>query len=92
MLTGNGRKHKLKHDKPFKCEVPGCKRTEGFTTTNDLDRHQRSLHRKGIDKKSYRCAVENCRNKEKTWPRLDNFKQHVERMHKDENVLDVIER
>ena len=82
----------LKHEKPFKCKEPGCKRTEGFTTTNDLERHQRSLHRKGIDKKSYRCAIENCRNREKTWPRLDNFKQHVERMHKDADVQDVIQR
>ncbi|KAL1794987.1 hypothetical protein ACET3X_006803 [Alternaria dauci] len=86
------KKHMLKHDKPFKCEVAGCKRTEGFTTTNDLDRHRRSLHQKGIDNKSYRCAVENCRNRGKTWPRLDNFKQHVERMHKDDDVGDVIKR
>jgi hypothetical protein len=82
----------LKHSKPFKCNVPGCKRIEGFTTSNDLERHQKSIHRKDIDKKSYQCAVENCRNKEKIWPRLDNFKQHVERMHKDEDVHDLVTR
>ncbi|CAN9280438.1 unnamed protein product [Alternaria alternata] len=50
------------------------------------------LNKPKVNKKYYRCAVENCRNNKKTWPRLDNFKQHIERMHKGENVLDVIER
>jgi hypothetical protein len=83
----------LKHKKPFKCDMPNCKRaTEGFTTTNDLDRHKKSVHRIGLKTKSYQCAAEHCRNKEKIWPRLDNFKQHVERMHQDVDPLDLIER
>ncbi|KAF1940248.1 hypothetical protein EJ02DRAFT_350471 [Clathrospora elynae] len=87
------KKHKLKHDKPFKCEEPGCKRAGlGFTTTNDLDRHKKCVHRIDLTKKSYQCAAENCRNKEKIWPRLDNFKQHVERMHKDKDSIDLIKR
>ncbi len=92
MLIYGDRKHMLKHSKPYKCDIPGCKRIEGFTTQNDLERHQKSLHRKDIDKKSYQCAVENCRNKEKIWPRLDNFKQHIERMHKCEDVHNLIQR
>lgn len=88
------RKHKLRHERPFRCEVPNCKRAKsgGFTTINDLDRHKKSVHRIGLTTKSYQCASENCRNKEKIWPRLDNFKQHVERMHKDEDELDLIKR
>jgi hypothetical protein len=83
----------LKHEKPFKCEVPHCKRAGlGFTTTNDLARHQKSVHAIGLTKKSYQCAAEDCRNKDKVWPRLDNFKQHVERMHKDKDPLDLIRR
>ena len=75
------------------CKEPGCKRRgQGFTTVNDLDRHRKSVHRIGLLKKSYQCASENCRNREKIWPRLDNFKQHIERMHKDEDELDLIKR
>jgi hypothetical protein len=87
------RKHKLKHEKPFKCDRPKCKRRDqGFTTVNDLDRHKKSVHRVGLLQKSYQCASESCRNKEKIWPRLDNFKQHIERMHKGEHMNDLVKR
>ncbi|CAO2656646.1 Nn.00g054490.m01.CDS01 [Neocucurbitaria sp. VM-36] len=87
------KKHILKHKKPFKCDVPNCKRAgQGFTTINDLDRHKKSVHRIGLRTKSYQCAAANCRNKEKIWPRLDNFKQHIDRMHGDEDDLDLIKR
>lgn len=85
------RKHTLKHQKPFTCDIPNCKRGgQGFTTVNDLDRHKKSVHQIGLRNKSYQCASETCRNKEKIWPRLDNFKQHIERMHRDENEIDLI--
>lgn len=74
------------------CREPGCKRNEGFTTVNDLDRHKKSVHRIGLSKKSYQCASETCRNREKIWPRLDNFKQHIERMHKGEDEMNLIKR
>jgi hypothetical protein len=84
----------LKHKKVFVCDIEGCKRSgKGFSTTNDLDRHKKSVH--GIDfakTKSYRCAADDCQNKTKVWPRLDNFKQHIERMHKDHEVIDLIKR
>ena len=91
LLTGN-RKHMLKHTKPFKCDVPGCKRTEGFATVNDLERHKKSLHRIDIGKLSYQCAIEDCSCREKIWPRVYDFKQHVESMHKEEDVVDVLQR
>ena len=34
----------MRHRKPFKCQIPGCLRTDGFSTTNDLGRHIRSKH------------------------------------------------
>jgi hypothetical protein len=87
------RKHKLTHDKPFMCDEANCKRgNPGFGTTNDLNRHKKSVHRIGLFDKSYKCASETCRTKEKIWPRLDNFKQHIDRMHKDEDVYDLIKR
>jgi len=85
----------LKHDKPHTCDVMGCRRAatgKGFTTINDLQRHKKSVHRIGVDKDSYQCASENCRNKGKIWPRLDNFKQHINRMHKGEDEADLISR
>jgi hypothetical protein len=83
----------LLHDKPFLCDVANCSRNEkGFTTVNDLERHKKSVHRIRLDEKSYQCASETCRSKEKIWPRLDNFKQHIERTHKGEDVFDLIKR
>ncbi|KAF1837483.1 hypothetical protein BDW02DRAFT_491271 [Decorospora gaudefroyi] len=91
--NSNYRKHMLKHEKPFKCEIAGCKRADkGFTTINDLDRHKKSVHLIGLQTRSYQCAAQYCKNRAKVWPRLDNFKQHVERMHKEEDPLDLINR
>ncbi|EHL01787.1 hypothetical protein M7I_2138 [Glarea lozoyensis 74030] len=36
------KKHELRHTKPYKCQVAGCTRLEGFSTTNDLDRHMKN--------------------------------------------------
>lgn len=83
----------LKHSKPFKCDIRNCKRnSQGFTTSNDLDRHKKSVHRIRLGDKSYQCASEACRNKRKVWPRLDNFKQHIDRMHSEEDKVDLINR
>lgn len=84
----------LKHEKIFVCTEPKCKRNgKGFSTINDLERHKKSVHKIGIRKsKSYQCASASCSNKDKIWPRLDNFKQHLDRMHKDEDMLDLIKR
>ncbi|KAF2707725.1 hypothetical protein K504DRAFT_42150 [Pleomassaria siparia CBS 279.74] len=85
------KKHMLKHDKPFKCEVTDCRRGgKGFTTENDLMRHKKSVHRIGMQNNSWQCASNTCRNRGKIWPRLDNFKQHIHRMHRDEDAHDLI--
>ncbi|KAF2088130.1 hypothetical protein K490DRAFT_64804 [Saccharata proteae CBS 121410] len=86
-------KHTLKHDKPFTCEFITCTRKVGFTTTNDLQRHMKSVHKVGAGStRSYRCAGKDCKHKDKIWPRLDNFKQHVNRMHPDDDVDDMLRR
>jgi len=84
----------LKHEKTFICHERDCKRAgKGFSTINDLDRHKKSVHKIGIgNSRSYRCASAGCNNRTKIWPRLDNFKQHLERMHKNENALDLIKQ
>ncbi|ESZ90573.1 hypothetical protein SBOR_9041 [Sclerotinia borealis F-4128] len=80
------KKHDLRHKKPFVCNYPGCIRTEGFSTTNDLDRHTKSKHplattSKAEPMKKYRCVVPGCKSKDKAWPRLDNFRSHLKRVH-----------
>jgi hypothetical protein len=84
----------LKHDKPHKCDVLNCTRTEGFITTNDLNRHKKSVHKLGVDSitRSFKCASTNCKSPGKVWPRLDNFKQHIIRMHKSEDINDLVAR
>ncbi|KAF1932236.1 uncharacterized protein M421DRAFT_287280 [Didymella exigua CBS 183.55] len=85
-------KHMLKHKKNFVCGETGCKRSgKGFSTINDLDRHRKSVHKINTTKSiSYQCAASACANKDKIWPRLDNFKQHVERMHKEDDMCELI--
>jgi hypothetical protein len=64
------------------CDVEGCPRVEGFSTSNDLDRHKRSVHpEKPTNGNRYRCTLAACRNKEKIWPRADNFRAHIKRVH-----------
>ncbi|KAG8168564.1 hypothetical protein KVR01_001313 [Diaporthe batatas] len=89
------KKHKQKHEKPHRCDVPGCTRTEGFSTPNDVDRHKRSCHpEQQANGKCYRCIVPGCRKKEKKWPRADNFRQHLKRVHnvipRDDDLEDYV--
>ncbi|KAK2799011.1 hypothetical protein FQN50_008638 [Emmonsiellopsis sp. PD_5] len=89
------KKHMLRHEKKFLCREPGCNRTQGFGTINDLERHQKCVH--GIEpkhgsNKQYKCFAEGCPKAEKDWPRLDNFKQHLIRMHPDVNQDELLKR
>jgi hypothetical protein len=40
----------------------------------------------------YKCFAPNCKHCDKEWPRLDNFKQHLQRMHKFESTEELIQR
>lgn len=89
------RKHMLRHEKPFKCDVPGCSKVDGFSTNNDLDRHKKSVHKimpKNSTDRSFRCAASNCPKKEKIWPRLDNFRQHCIRIHQEEDCDELVRK
>ncbi|KAK8090113.1 hypothetical protein PG997_005074 [Apiospora hydei] len=83
------KKHRQRHTKPFTCNVPGCGRTEGFSTPNDLDRHKRSVHPEESPVGSrFQCPHGPCKNKDKIWPRADNFRAHLKRVHRIEKVKD----
>ena len=93
-LKSELKKHMLRHIRPFRCKIPDCNgASEGFTTSNDLDRHNRSVHNIfPKNAKVYTCAAKNCAEGEKMWPRYDNFKQHCERMHKGDNLEALVSR
>ncbi|KAI2625876.1 hypothetical protein GGR54DRAFT_593377 [Hypoxylon sp. NC1633] len=83
------KKHKQRHDKPFRCDVKDCTRREGFSTSNDLDRHKRSLHPdEKVGGNRYQCPVGMCKNKDKIWPRADNFRAHLKRVHQKDITTD----
>ncbi|KAM7209200.1 hypothetical protein V8F20_000538, partial [Naviculisporaceae sp. PSN 640] len=74
------RKHEQRHSKPHRCDIENCPRNgDGFSTLNDLARHKQTVHKIGGLK--YRCHIGQCANKKKDWPRADNFKQHLQRVH-----------
>ncbi|KAI9756247.1 MAG: hypothetical protein M1835_000767, partial [Candelina submexicana] len=87
------RKHMLRHERPFVCVETGCERKEGFSTSNDLDRHKKSVHKitpKRGPSKNYFCFSAGCKSKDKPWPRLDNFRQHLRRMHQSEDMDELL--
>ncbi len=75
-------KHEARHTKPYRCTEAGCTRKDGFRTVNDLDRHTRSRHpRVNVSGHRSKCHRDKCLNKSKLWPRADNFRQHLKRIH-----------
>src|SRR4051794_2943406 len=79
------RKHDVRDRKPYKGKFPDCPRKEGFSTTNNLERHTKSKHPSAIAEnestKKFRCLLPGCKAKDKAWPRLDNFRSHIKRVH-----------
>ncbi|EAU38687.1 predicted protein [Aspergillus terreus NIH2624] len=89
------RKHEARHRKLFKCNEPNCTRKEGFGTINDLARHKKCVHKQEPErgpKVLYMCFGQNCPRRNKKWPRLDNFRQHLARMHNDEDTEELLKK
>ncbi|KAL1957986.1 hypothetical protein VTO42DRAFT_5198 [Malbranchea cinnamomea] len=89
------RKHMLRHEKPFRCDEPGCKRKTGFGTLNDLERHKKCVH--GIEpsnrvSRRFKCFADNCSRSAKIWPRYDNFRQHLLRVHDDMDIDELLRK
>ncbi|KAI9172507.1 Sex-determining transformer protein 1 [Paramyrothecium foliicola] len=75
-------KHNQRHRKPFQCDYPNCSRREGFSTKNDLLRHKKTVHKEhNGNGPVYICRDGACAEKQKLWPRADNFRQHLARVH-----------
>lgn len=83
------KKHRQRHTKPYHCDVVGCARRDGFSTSNDLERHKRSVHpQTDAAGNRYLCPIGSCKSRGKIWPRADNFRAHLKRVHSNEVVSD----
>ncbi|RDA93662.1 hypothetical protein CP533_4884 [Ophiocordyceps camponoti-saundersi (nom. inval.)] len=81
---GELKKHRQRHLKSHKCPYPNCpKGRRGFSTSNDLVRHKRSVHGEhDLPGKSFVCPFCTPGSKgPKVWPRADNFRSHLQRSH-----------
>jgi hypothetical protein len=83
MLTV-GSKHMDKHDRPYKCNVKGCEKLQGFTYSGGLLRHEREVHKMhGGTKKALFCPIENCkRSTGAGFTRKENLAEHIRRVHR----------
>lgn len=73
-----------KHDRPYKCNVKGCEKLQGFTYSGGLLRHEREVHKMhGGTKKSLFCPFADCkRSSGAGFTRKENLAEHVRRVHR----------
>jgi hypothetical protein len=73
-----------KHDRPYKCNVPGCEKLQGFTYSGGLLRHEREVHKMhGGTKKSLFCPFHDCkRSSGAGFTRKENLAEHIRRVHR----------
>jgi len=91
LLTFLNSKHLATHARRHTCDEPGCPRKIGFSTINDLERHKKTVHKILGHSRVYHCFGKGCKS-DKIWPRLDNFKHHLEKLHPTENTDELIRR
>ncbi|XTI96120.1 hypothetical protein V2W45_1072462 [Cenococcum geophilum] len=88
----NWSKHKNKHERPYRCTIPGCIRTQGFAAKGDQIRHERTVHKtpnSGGSKQDstntlFFCSEPNCPRGPGSgngFSRKDNLMHHVKQRH-----------
>ncbi|KAJ4356619.1 uncharacterized protein N0V89_004655 [Didymosphaeria variabile] len=77
-------KHMDKHDRPYKCNVKGCEKLQGFTYSGGLLRHEREVHKMhGGTRKSLFCPFADCkRSSGSGFTRKENLAEHIRRVHR----------
>ncbi|KAF1973777.1 hypothetical protein BU23DRAFT_463272 [Bimuria novae-zelandiae CBS 107.79] len=77
-------KHMDKHDRPYKCNMKGCEKLQGFTYSGGLLRHEREVHKMhGGTKKSLFCPFTDCkRSSGSGFTRKENLAEHIRRVHR----------
>ena len=73
-----------KHDRPYKCNVKGCEKLQGFTYSGGLLRHEREVHKMhGGTKRSLFCPFHDCkRSLGAGFTRKENLAEHIRRVHR----------
>ncbi|KAJ5449676.1 uncharacterized protein N7458_006125 [Penicillium daleae] len=76
-------KHMDKHERPYKCDVPGCNKVQGFTYYGGLLRHEREVHKKDASARApIFCPYEDCnRSSGNGFTRQENLREHLRRRH-----------
>jgi hypothetical protein len=76
-------KHMDRHERPYKCNEPGCEASPGFTYPGGLLRHQREVHKICLtQKESILCPFPNCvRASGNGFTRNGNLEDHCRRRH-----------
>lgn len=76
-------KHMDKHERPYKCNEPGCDKIQGFTYSGGLLRHQREVHKKNATaREPLFCPETNCNRSSGTgFTRKENLNEHMRRRH-----------
>jgi hypothetical protein len=79
-------KHMDRHERPYKCNEPGCETTQGFTYSGGLLRHQREVHKMhSTGKELLYCPYQNCsRATGEGFTRKENLEEHKRRRHQTE--------
>jgi hypothetical protein len=72
-----------KHDRPYKCNVKGCEKLQGFTYSGGLLRHEREVHNMhGGKKRNLFCPFLDCkRSSGSGFTRKENVALHIRRAH-----------
>lgn len=71
-----------KHDKPFNCSVPDCKRTQGFASLTSLSRHETETHGMHNRGQKLHCPIPTCeRHNGKGFQRNEQLENHIRLIH-----------
>jgi hypothetical protein len=71
-----------KHDKPFNCSAPDCKRKQGFASLAILRRHETETHGMHNIRQKLNCPIPTCeRHNGEGFQRGEQLKGHIRRRH-----------
>ena len=82
-----------KHERPYRCDKPGCEKLRGFTYSGGLVRHEREVHKQhGGPKENLLCPIPLCkRNNGAGFTRKENLNEHLRRVHRQPSAVESAE-